>query len=104
MNQTYRCNRCERIKTWTRPTVTPKICPWCVKAKGMKLTPLQYDLLLALSFTKWKKPPLGTKAATILSLQERGLLKMRMPRLGTMRLMWERYADYELLRLPAKEK
>lgn len=61
-----------------------------------KLSQAQQKLLKALSFKKWMKAPLLTKAATILSLEERGLIKMQVHHSF---IPPARYADYELLKI-----
>lgn len=62
-------------------------------AKRRGLTVCQADLLDALSALEWRKAPPFTKAATILSLQARGLIEMR-PADGFW--MAQRYSDYLL--------
>ena len=68
----------------------------------MKLTELQEKLLRSLSRSGWRKAPLRTKAATILSLNERGLIVMTLS-LATAYPGW-RYADLPLKLTDAGQK
>lgn len=64
-----------------------------------KLTRRQVELLKMLSTTEWRKAPLLTKAATILSLEKRGLIRMRVPDrvLAANWMMWYvTYSEYKL--------
>jgi hypothetical protein len=77
----------------------------------VKLSGNQQELLDALSESEWRTAPLLTKSATILSLEKRGLIKMRMPeryRKGILTrpfiVPYITYGDYELLKLPDRSK
>lgn len=58
-------------------------------------------LLLALSDVEWHQPPLGTRAATILACRKRGLIEMRPRMVGW---LYDRYADYEMRKIPSRKK
>ncbi len=80
---------------------------------GQKLTEKQKKLLDYLSFDKWQRPPHRTSASTILSLKERGLIKMRLPEhwrkivdSGDMRFLtfgYPRCISHELRRIKQSE-
>lgn len=59
--------------------------------KKPKLTRLQKELLGRLCLDSWDTPPLRTRAQTVLSLQERGLIKLRMPP----RIIFGRWSECE---------
>ena len=63
-----------------------------------KLSHRQIELLNSLSSVTWKRAPLLVRAATILSLQNRGLIEMRLPYSATLGNPYWCYAD-ALLRL-----
>lgn len=65
-----------------------------------RLTRAQQELLDSLSTTEWRKAPLLTRAATILSLVDRGLVKMRPVRSFG---FYDRYADWALMKIEEKQ-
>lgn len=70
-------------------SVTGKIREVSVKTK--KLTPLQLTLLLALSRDEYRMPPLSTVASTVLSLSDRGCIKIRAPVSHGLFVTWNRH-------------
>ena len=60
-------------------------------SRKQTLTHNQHDFLMYLRFGRWKEPPLCTRAATVLSLQQRGYIKMHRPE----RSFCPRYSEME---------